>query len=593
MKRIVQSLIWVFVLLSLVACGETKHEPLEQTTALPTLELQTKPAVLASTAGLGLLYSDTRGVVYKSATQEVVLDTLAGTDHWLYADQSKLYAVWWLVDNTKTKQKSIMLSYSADGGNTFSKAIKLNAKEDALGEVSLVSDGGNQVAIAYADERSPGRFVYFNRSEDGGKTWLAEDQRLDNSLSTASVMSTEQQTLPFANSAKLGLINKQLVAVWQQADVIDSQPVMQILSKVSSDFGKTWGATQVVVKLPKPEAVELTAVSGDLGMYVILGLPDAGGMGLYELKDPNKPWMTIDTSQIVTKEAYSGLFKPVMHGKNLVIAFIEEKQGVKNKVKLATYLSESGAWAGLPLEVDKDKGHDMTRSSMPTIISTDKEVLVAWEDYRSLIPSIYANLSKDGGKTWLPQAKRLTTDGLTINNMPILAANKNQVWLFYITGQPKGENAKPAYAYQVFSIKNGLVELPNIELPIVSDEKRKEMLIERANKFWALREERKWEETWDYMEPLYRQRFNKKEWVFNQDRLSYSKTVVDEASIDIKGNFGFLKANVDVGLTNQVGREGLIEATPPKTQSVDMRWGWFYDNWYFVPDVVFGNHLQF
>lgn len=593
MKRIVQSLIWVTLLLGLVACGETKREPLEQSTALPSVELQAMPAVRASATGLGLLYSDKRGVVYKSASKELILDSLAGSDHWLYADQSKLYAVWWLVDNTKTKQKSIMLSYSVDGGETFAKAIKLNAKEDALGEVSLVTDGINQVAISYADERNPGRFVYFNRSEDGGKTWLAEDQRLDNSLAAASMMTPAQQALPFANSAKLGVVNKQLVAVWQQADIIDNQPVMQILSKISPDFGKTWGATQLVVKLPKPEAVELTAATGELGMYIILGMPDAGGMGLYELKDTNKPWIAIDASQVVSKEAYSGLFKSVIHGKNLVIAFIEEKQGVKNKVKLATYLSESGTWAGLPLELDKDKGHDITRSGMPTLIATDKEVLVAWEDYRSLIPSIYANLSKDSGKTWLPQAKRLTTDGLTINNMPTLVANRDQVWLFYITGQPKGENAKPTYAYQTFAIKDGLVELPTIKLPIVADDKRKEMLIERANKFWALREDRKWEETWDYMEPVYRQRFDKKEWVFNQDRLSYSKTVVDEASVDIKGNFGLLKANVSVGMTNQVGREGLIEATPPQEQSLDMRWGWFYDNWYFVPDVVFGNHLQF
>ena len=587
----------LFVLITflfLVACSESNREPQEKYTPLATIDLQSaKPVIIGSNEGIGILYSDKRGVIYKSKNAELVLDSLPGSDHWLYADKSNIYAIWWLIDNTSTKQKSIMFSKSSDDGKSFSKAVKLNSKADALGEVSIVSDGANNIVIAYVDERQPGRFIYSNRSEDAGKTWLTEDLRLDSSLAMSSiVVSNSNNTQPFATSVKLGLVNKSVVAVWQQADIIDNQPVMRIVSKTSADFGKTWGETQLITLLPKPEAVELNAVAGSTGMYVVFGLPDAGGMGLYELM-PGGQWKAIDSSQIVTKESYSGWFRPIISGNNLIIVFMEEKQGTKNKVKVATYLAELGAWSGLPLDVDKDKGHDLTRSGMPAVIATDKEVMVVWEDYRPLIPSIYATVSKDNGKTWLSHAKPLTTDGLTINNLPSLATSKDKVWLFYITGQPTAEKAKPFYAYQELAVKDGLIQIPEIKLSMPSNEKRREMLIDRANKFWALREERNWEATWEYMEPLYRQRFDKKEWVFNQDRLTYSKTVVDEGSVDIVGNFGSLKANVDVGLTNQVGKNGLIEATPAETQSLNMRWGWFYDNWYFVPDVIFGNHLKF
>ena len=95
------------------------------------------------------------------------------------------------------------------------------------------------------------------------------------------------------------------------------------------------------------------------------------------------------------------------------------------------------------------------------------------------------------------------------------------------------------------------------------------------------------------MEPVYRERFDKAEWLAQQGKISFSKTVVDENSINIIDNLAILNANVDVSVTQQVSKEGLLESAPPKQQTVEMKWGWFYDDWYFMPDVIFGNHLEY
>jgi hypothetical protein len=95
------------------------------------------------------------------------------------------------------------------------------------------------------------------------------------------------------------------------------------------------------------------------------------------------------------------------------------------------------------------------------------------------------------------------------------------------------------------------------------------------------------------MEPVYRERFDKSEWLAQQGKISFSKTVVDENSIEIKGNLAIVMANVSVSVNQQVAKEGLLESAPPNQQQIQMKWGWFYDDWYFMPDIIFGNHLEY
>jgi hypothetical protein len=156
-----------------------------------------------------------------------------------------------------------------------------------------------------------------------------------------------------------------------------------------------------------------------------------------------------------------------------------------------------------------------------------------------------------------------------------------------------GKNPSGQRVYQTFSKEGDSFKLPDIQVPMPSPEVLQSRLIERANKLWALREERKWVDTWDYMDPVYRERFDKDEWLKQQGKISFSKTVVDETSVKITGNVGILDANVDVSVVQQVAKEGLLESAPPKQQKVGMRWGWFYDDWYFMPQVIFGEHMEY
>lgn len=120
--------------------------------------------------------------------QDVRLDTdpagSAQSEHQqIAASGSSVYAVWC---DHRNGAADIYFNRSLDGGASWlPQDVRLNT--DPAGSSPSwhprIAAFGQQVSVTWYDLRNPGLTsgdVYFNRSTDGGTTWLASDVRLDN-----------------------------------------------------------------------------------------------------------------------------------------------------------------------------------------------------------------------------------------------------------------------------------------------------------------------------------------------------------------------------------------------------------------------------
>lgn len=608
--KIIKLLLWVFLGLAtagITGCqqegGDTGGKIIEKPKVLLNQQgFSAKPSMVTLNNQLYLLNAEKRGLVFYEVGKETILSEDAAGQHWLHTDGKSLYAFWW---SAKDKEKFLKVRVSTDSGKSFTAPITLNTDTGVLPDISIASasDGSGKIAVAYTDERKLGYGVYFNSSSDGGVTWLKEDLRLDTPVITAAMQQAGNVSpATYANTPKMVFLKDRLVAIWQQVDMTEmGGQILRIATKSSTDLGKTWGVENNVFAAPNMQPVEMNLFHNDKEIYLFAMLTDGGKgfTGFYNSSPDATAWTEISNAPLgadFNKRQISWI-KGAFSGENLVLAFTSEPTEGQGKVQadVMTLSMASHQWLGPVKQLDADKGHTLTKSTYPDVTHIQGlGVLVVWEDYRTLVPSIYYDLSKDDGKSWLPQPKPLTTPGLVLAKDPKLVLGQDKLWLNYFMVELNGKSPHGTRVYQEYTkIADGAFDFPNIEVVQPSAEKLKERLIERANKFWALREERNWEETWPYMEPVYRERFDKAQWLGQQGKLSFSKTVVDEDSVVITGNIGILDANVDVSVNQQVSKEGLLEAAPPRNQKVEMRWGWFYDDWYFMPDIIFGNHLEY
>jgi hypothetical protein len=177
--------------------------------------------------------------VYRSGAAEfndkeaVVVDTHADSPF-----RGRVYVGWDSVLNNGTQ--ILRVSWSGDGGRSFSPPAILHSQGANIGIIPLVGPGGVVHAVWFHADgvRCPCSIVS-SRSEDGGSTWSAPVQVA--SLRGLGVRGLRTGGLP---AAAIDSHNGRLYAVWQ--DDAFTPGTVQVLMARSEDEGRSWSDSQLV-----------------------------------------------------------------------------------------------------------------------------------------------------------------------------------------------------------------------------------------------------------------------------------------------------------------------------------------------------------
>lgn len=184
------------------------------------------------------------------------------------ASGSKVYVAWREMRNGIA---DIHFNRSLDGGATWlASDLRINhggVGTDSAGEVALVCDGV-RVAAVWSDWREGGSQIYFNASTDGGLTWSATDTRVSTSGGASKPCLVEESGT--------------LHVVWRQGN-------SDVMYRRSADGGASWDdAVRVDAFLGGSDRPRLCVH----GNYVYAAWSDGTGIYFNHSADGGSNWGT-------------------------------------------------------------------------------------------------------------------------------------------------------------------------------------------------------------------------------------------------------------------------------------------------------------
>ncbi len=607
-----------FILISiiLVACGGDQAEDKKSINQLKNarivaLDQLTKEydATLLSqhvayhpgTAGLAYLRKEGENkLVYTDSINTVVLDNIPAKRYWLYISGKYVYVFWWVKFSTheqkgaKKTGKTLYVNVSDDGGKTFSKAQRLNDHHGVLPDLHVVADELGHITVLYLDERYKGHQIFTNTSLDGGKKWLEHDVELNQVSKDADEVDKGKERITRAVTPNLQKLGNKLVATWEQVEFFDGKPGLSFYSRTSTDNGLNWSNSELIYRYFDATSIELYMTATDSEVYLFAVLNQ--GVAVF-VKEKEGKWQRIEGYMPGTEETKTDLvsyFKTAFDKDNLYVTYInvEGYRKTDNHTEFQTLHRKNRAWENkYRFDALEGSAKELSRGYYQDIsILKDGSLVVVWEDYRSILPSILMNYSIDKGKTWQSKPIPLNKMGLESSSHPFvksLGENKYSIFFrYYVLAnaiKPKTSTRQitlPSPKSTEFS----KIQFPKETLP--NKAQSISLLKKRVTALLALREHKNLEnmqKEWKFLDPIIKASQPQLEWLKKRDLFDYMSSKIE--SITIKGAYVYVKISFTYKLNASFLKGGNKEEGDSIKKEVGvLQWGWFYDNWYLIPD---------
>lgn len=259
-----------------------------------------------------------------------------------------VYVAW--LDYRYKNNRSIYFNFSTDGGETWQTPdIRLNTNvkpEEGYSWGPSICSYKKNVYVAWAEGKWPGSHIFFNRSTDGGMSWLQKPIRIDRGKGNV-----------YALTSHICCSENNIYLVWDDERTGKSE----IYLNYSTDEGVTWQQSDI-------------------------RLTPGIGSGT---KSADSPRISCSGKNIfVVWESY---------WKNEILFFYN-------------YSTDGGVtWQNPEIQCDPVIYPSSVWPYDPEFTMNGDNVYFVWSDERNSKDDIYFNFSKDGGATWQNQEIRLDT----------------------------------------------------------------------------------------------------------------------------------------------------------------------------------------
>lgn len=318
-------------------------------------------------------------------------------------------------------RKELRFLSSPDRGASWPGPPRVLNRGGGALEGDLATDGQGRVYAAWYDERlgaatgagtrsRRGFVIYFNRSEDGGQSWLAEDVRLsgagpeDREGAPGARRRAAFSAQPRIQADRQGRV----VAAW----VDNREGRTEVYVRVSEDRGRTWGPELNVSRGASSATDHQLLTDGEGRVYLVWtdardGLDD---VFFARSEDGGRRW---EAPVRLSRRPVGATLSTAPHlalgpRGHLYVAWQDRRHG-REDVYLNLSRDYGRTWLAEDLRLDRDDAGTGVSRRPFVAVGPDGRVAVAWDDDRSGFGQILLTWSADGGRTWLDREVRVDT----------------------------------------------------------------------------------------------------------------------------------------------------------------------------------------
>ena len=345
----------------------------------------------------------------------------------------------------------------------------------AISEVPQVASAGSSVYAAWQDHRNGDADVYFNRSLDGGATWLASDVRLDvgsapgasaswfpriaASDSAVYAVWSESYHIHFNRSLdggaswlpsdrhldtgsgatspwmpRIAAAGTAVYAVWMEQNASSQW----IQFNRSLDGGTSWLPSDVRIGLGTDPEVAAVGSAIYVTWYDGDNMEEVGDIYFNRSLDGGATWLPSSvrlSNGRPPRTAFAGQPQIAASGSGVYVTWFDHRNGGEPNVYFNRSLDGGATWLATDTRLNLGSGGAGQGFGFPAlgIAASEASVYVAWQDSRfGTEEAVYFNRSLDGGTTWLDPDVRLdtgSTDGYS--RYPRIAAEGYSVFVLW------------------------------------------------------------------------------------------------------------------------------------------------------------------
>ena len=295
--------------------------------------------------------------------------------------------------------------------------------ESLVPTACLGADG--TLHVVWKDDRLGYDGVFYNRSNDGGATFLPGDLQLNQPLGDHE-----------ARSPVIGCVGDRVYVVWE--DLRDSTlDNPSVYAQISDDGGDSWLEEELALDGDDDEKTASRqpqlAVAGS-AIWVSWFDSRNGAYDIYvnASTDAGATWLgrptRVDTDQ--AGAAWSGSPHIATDGAGLVVVAWEDLRSGGSDVRVNTSVDYGLSWGTEDVRLDGDKSAGVD-SFFPHAVAVGGRAYVTWHAAAQGVPSDVSLAVAADGRTWTETSLRVpSTEALTADaRYPSVAAEGMDVWV--------------------------------------------------------------------------------------------------------------------------------------------------------------------